>query len=112
LQDFTIAMNVAQMLMSQYPEWWAEVEAARKQPPLPLDYLPNTCLMFDQFGVVAGLIYGLPYESERSSLEESHFMAWYFDEELVLFYSGTEIFVNRLSYLEIATEFFGSLKAA
>ena len=83
-------------VLQKYPEWKAIVDGAAVLPPLPLNYSPGIIEIFDQYGLLAGSFFGWVYELERSKEESIDFVAWCLDGDLALFYSGSEVLVNRL----------------
>ena len=94
-------------VLSSYPEWLEMVNQAINKSPLNIGYIPRAVEVFDQYGLLAGRVNGcFSYESTRNSEQESEFIAWLLDGELVLCYIGSELVVNRLQILAAA---FGEL---
>lgn len=105
--------------LEKYPEWYRDVEEAKKMPALPLDYKPEVVEIFDQFGLLCGVAFGVAYECDRitnsqpsdiTSPQKSEFIAWYLDGKLALFYTESEILVNRLESMATAALFLENLE--
>lgn len=87
-------------VLSRYPEWLKMVIETIDKPPIDSDYFPNIIEVFDQHGLLAGKVQGkFAYECTRTVEEESDFTAWFVDGELVVFYVGSEVLINRLQLL-------------
>ncbi len=87
-------------VLSRYPHWKKLVIEALDKPFLDLNYCPQVIEIFDQYGLLAGRVYGaFSYECTRTILEESDFTAWLFDGELVVFYVSSFLVINRLQLL-------------
>jgi hypothetical protein len=94
-------------VLSNYPEWLEMVNQAIDKPPLNIDYIPRIVEVFDQNGLLAGRLNScFSYEMTRNTAQESEFIAWLLDGELVVLYIGSELVINRLQILAIA---FGEL---
>ncbi|BDA73814.1 hypothetical protein CAL7716_079800 [Calothrix sp. PCC 7716] len=90
-------------VLSLYPEWQKMVLETIDKPPLESDFLPKIIEVFDQYGLLAGKVYGwFSYECTRTVQEESAFTAWLIDEELAVFYIGSDLIINRLQILTSA----------
>ncbi|MEO1433051.1 MAG: hypothetical protein AAFV71_29095, partial [Cyanobacteria bacterium J06633_8] len=84
-------------VLSQYPKWLEMVDEAKDKPVFDKNYCPNVIEIFDQHGLLAGKINGLStYECSRKTEQKSDFNAWLIDGELVVFYIGSELVINRL----------------
>ena len=87
-------------LLKKYPEWYSIVSEAINKPLLDKNYSSQILEIFDQYGLLAGRVHGkYSYECTRSVDQKSEFNAWFFDEELVIFYVGKELVINRLQIL-------------
>jgi hypothetical protein len=90
----------ASSVLARYPQWQHIVIEATNKPLFDVNYCPETIEIFDQFGLLAGRIFNLiSYENTRTSLDESEFIAWFFDGELAAFYVNYEVVINRLQLL-------------
>lgn len=83
-------------LLSNYPEWQERIRQAIKLAPLPLDYSPQIIEIFDQHGLLAGSIWGIPYQCLRTPLQGTNFLAWLVDGELVVFIADGQTILNRI----------------
>jgi hypothetical protein len=89
-------------VLSQYPQWQQRVIEVFSKPILAVTYYPQVIEVFDQYGLLAGRLNNcFSYESSRTSIEESDFTAWLFDGELVVFYVGSFLVINRLKLLTL-----------
>ncbi|WP_127087365.1 hypothetical protein [Dulcicalothrix desertica] len=87
-------------VLSRYPEWLKMVIETIDKPPLDGDYYPHIIEVFDQHGLLAGKVYDkFAYECTRTVEEVSEFTAWFIDGELMVFYVGSEVLINRLKLL-------------
>ncbi|MEM7580373.1 MAG: hypothetical protein ACFB02_22660 [Mastigocoleus sp.] len=102
-------MNISQqrfssrvsLILDKYPQWHSKVIKSINKPPLDKDYCPQILEVFDQNGLLAGIVRGYSsYESMRNVEQNSEFNAWLLDEELVVFYVGAELVINRLQLLQ------------
>ncbi|BAY84456.1 hypothetical protein NIES267_39520 [Calothrix parasitica NIES-267] len=94
-----------QAVLSQYPKWLEMVIEARDKPVLDKNYCPHVIEIFDQYGILAGKVNGLStYECTRDIQQNSDFNAWFIDGELVVFYIGSELVINRLEAITIEGE--------
>ncbi|MFB2876098.1 hypothetical protein [Floridanema aerugineum] len=89
-------MQLAQTLETLTPFWKREIEQALTLPPLPLDYQPKIVEIFDDLGLLAGSVFGEPYQCYRTETDLTNFIAWYLDGQLAFFYLGDEIVIDRL----------------
>lgn len=105
--------------IEKYAEWYRDVEEAKEMPAFPLDYKPEIVEIFDQFGLLCGVAFGVAYECDRitnsqpsniTSPPKSEFIAWYLDGKLALFYTESEILVNRLENIATAAIFLENLE--
>lgn len=105
--------------LEKYLEWYRDVEKAKKMPAFPLDYKPEVVEIFDQFGLLCGVAFGVAYECDRITNsqpsditfpQKSEFIAWYLDGKLALFYTESEILVNRLENIATAALFLENLE--
>lgn len=94
------------IFLAQHSLWFTELEKASQLPPFKQDYLPNVIEVIDQFGVLFGVAFGVPYEEERPRNLESEFIAWYLDGELALFYTKDQILVDRLFQMALNPQIF------
>ncbi|AOY79314.1 hypothetical protein BJP36_04680 [Moorena producens JHB] len=80
-------------------------------PSLPIDYFPNVIEIFDQYGLLAGVVVskGIPYEMPRHKDQVSDYNAWYFDGQLCVFYRGKNILLDRTQNLQHRAAIFGAL---
>lgn len=91
--------------LKNYPEWQERIRQAAKSPPLPLDYSAQVVEIFDQHGLLAGSIFGVPYQQVRTPHQITNFLAWVVDGELVVFISNGQIFLNRVRGQQMLTSF-------
>ena len=92
-------------VLSSYPKWLAMVIEAVDKPILNKDYSPQVIEVFDQSGLLAGKVHGLSaYECSRKTEQKSDFNAWLIDGELVVFYIGSELVINRLEAIAVEGE--------
>ncbi len=87
-----------------------ERETFNYLPDFPVNYVPEIVAIYDNLGLLIGTENGrLAYESTRTKDFVPTYVAWFFDSELGLFYSGSSILVNRISammaYQEIVNNF-------
>ncbi|MEO0687241.1 MAG: hypothetical protein AAFY76_19875 [Cyanobacteria bacterium J06649_11] len=86
-----------QAVLSQYPKWLEMLIEAKDKPVFDKNYCPHVIEIFDQHGLLAGKVNGLSaYECTRDIQQNSDFNAWLIDGELVVFYVGSELVINRL----------------
>lgn len=75
-----------------------ERETSNYLPDFPVNYVPEIVAIYDNLGLLIGTENGqLVYESTRVKDFVPSYVAWFFDGELGLFYSGGSILVNRIS---------------
>ncbi|MBD2181856.1 hypothetical protein H6S82_00110 [Planktothrix sp. FACHB-1355] len=96
-------MQLAQTLEKLTPFWKREIEKALALPPLPLDYQPKIVEIFDDLGLLAGSVLGEPYQCHRPEIDLTNFIAWYLDGQLVFFYLGDSIVIDRLTLMAKAS---------
>ena len=112
LLDFLKSLSLHSVeILLRYPDWRTVVFEAFYQAPLPLDFLPVAIEVFDQKGLMVGRINDYTYTVQLEPNHVSEFTAWYFDGELVLFYVGDELIVNRLQLVSIAALFDSPINA-
>lgn len=97
--------NEVSLLLQKYPSWQRMLLSAIEKPLFETGYCPFVIEIFDQYGLLAGRInkFGC-YECERSSNQESQFIAWVFDGELAIFYVDSHILLNRIAKQEELTQ--------
>ncbi|RUT01641.1 hypothetical protein DSM106972_067380 [Dulcicalothrix desertica PCC 7102] len=87
-------------VLSRYPEWLQIVLETIDKAPIDGDYYPHIIEVFDQHGLLAGKVQGkFAYECTRTVEEKSDFTAWFIDGELMVFYVGSEVLINRFKLL-------------
>ena len=83
-------------------DWNGLIEDIAGLPDFPPDYSPNVIEMFDQQGLLAGMVSGqIVYECQRESSQPSEYVAWYFDGQLALFCVKGNILINRMNLMVI-----------
>jgi hypothetical protein len=81
-------------------------------PDFPANYVPEIVAIYDNKGLLIGMENGqLVYESTRDEDFIPSYVAWYFDEELGLFYSGGSILVNRINAMSAYQEIVNTVSA-
>ena len=92
-------------ILDNYPSWQRILLSAIEKPLFETDYCPFVIEIFDQYGLLAGIInkFGC-YECVRNSNQESQFIAWMFDGELAIFYLDEKILLNRMLMHEGLTQ--------
>ena len=89
-------------VLSQYPKWLEMVIETIDKPVFNKNYCPHVIEIFDQHGLLAGKVNGLSaYECTRDIQQKSDFNAWLIDGELVVFYVGSELVINRLEAIAV-----------
>ena len=83
-------------ILNKYPEVKKLVSVARKEKRFPAYYFPEILEAYDQLGLICGLAYGNYYCIDRENDHKFEFIAWFFDEQLTVFYMSRELVVNRL----------------
>lgn len=97
-------MALVKALQRLTPFWKQEVEKVILLPPLPLDYQPKIVEIFDDFGLLAGSVLGIPYDCDRKSTDVTTFLAWYLDGQLAFFSINSEIVLDRLTLMAQAAQ--------
>ncbi|MCT7970403.1 hypothetical protein NG799_29240 [Laspinema sp. D1] len=92
-------------LLKKYPDWQQRIRQARKSAPLPVDYSAQVIEIFDQHGLLAGSIFGVPYQQVRTPHQLTDFVAWVFDGELVVVISNGQILLNRVRGQQLLISF-------
>ncbi|MEL6327039.1 MAG: hypothetical protein AAFQ61_09075 [Cyanobacteria bacterium J06626_23] len=86
-----------QSLLADEPEILQAVEAARCQPPLPLDYVPSVIeVFFDDVLYIKAVDGVLLLLRDCLPGYEPRFIEYRFDDEMALFQVGNETLVNRI----------------
>lgn len=86
-----------QALLQQYPQWLVRVQEALEKSPVRLDFVPSSVEIFDQSGLLLGVLLGeMVYSGARKPGVRSEFLAWFFDGELVVFTIESEVILNRI----------------
>ncbi|MBP5974202.1 MAG: hypothetical protein KME46_21525 [Brasilonema angustatum HA4187-MV1] len=86
-----------QQVFQKYPRWLVQVHEALHKPPVRLDFAPSSVEIFDQSGLLLGVLLGeTVYSAARKAGVRSEFMAWLYDGELVVFAIESEVIVNRI----------------
>ncbi|MCT7973381.1 hypothetical protein [Laspinema olomoucense] len=92
-------------LLKNYPEWQERIHQARQSAPLPVDYSAQVIEIFDQHGLLAGSIFGVPYQQVRTPHQITDFLAWVVDGELVVVISNGQILLNRVQGQQLLISF-------
>ncbi|NMG10441.1 hypothetical protein [Brasilonema sp. UFV-L1] len=98
MSEFQKSMSErCQALLQQYPQWLVRVQSALEKSPVRLENLPLSIEIFDQSGLLLGVLLGETVYSGASTLGvKSEFLAWLYDGELVVFTIDKEVIVNRI----------------
>ena len=86
-----------------------DLKGAGNLPDFPVDYVPKTIEIFDQLGLLAGIVNGkIAYSCPRSQEHSCTYLAWYLDGELGFFYVvlNQKILLNRLTNLAVRYQLF------
>ncbi|MBW4499612.1 MAG: hypothetical protein KME57_08590 [Scytonema hyalinum WJT4-NPBG1] len=87
-----------QQVLQKYPQWSIRVHEALQKSPVRLDFAPSSVEIFDQSGLLLGVLLGeTVYSGARNFGISSEFMAWLYDGELVVFAVEDEVIVNRIT---------------
>ena len=85
---------------NQRDPWQDLSESTSDFKPFPSDYLPKSVEIFDQNGLIAGLVNGEnTYYRDTKVYYIPDFLAWYLDGKLALFLVGKIVLFNRMQRL-------------
>ncbi|MGB7439837.1 MAG: hypothetical protein WA919_02120 [Coleofasciculaceae cyanobacterium] len=80
-------------------------------PDFPPDYSPDVIEIFDQHGLLAGMVSGqAAYECQRETTQVSDYLAWYFDGQLALLCVGSQILFNRMKLMVLGASILRNLE--
>ena len=85
-------------VLKKYPEWRQRVIDAIDKPEKTNGHeFKYTLEIFDQLGLLVGVVFReLVYFGKHLHNNNSEFIAWFIDGELVVFMIDEEIIINRI----------------
>lgn len=94
----TVATNFSPKVSSvleRFPYWKKKVLEAIGKPIVSPDFKPNVTEIYDDLGLMVVKTYDRAYQTTRPKEHKSEFCAWLWDNELLVFYVGSEVVINR-----------------
>ena len=82
-------------VLERFPYWKNKVLEAIGKPIISPDFKPNVTEIYDNIGLMVVKTYDRAYQTTRPKEHKSEFCAWLYDNELVVFYVGSEVVINR-----------------
>ena len=82
-------------ILERFPFWKKRVLEAIELPPI--DFCATVTEIFDQEGLLLIKAYDRVHQTTRPQEYKSEFCAWLKDNQLVAFYVGSEVVINRLT---------------
>ncbi|NER29862.1 MAG: hypothetical protein F6J89_20140 [Symploca sp. SIO1C4] len=87
------------------------IKKASVLPDFPPDYSPNIIEVFDQQGLLVGMLSGQTvYECQRERNQPIEYMAWYFDGQLALLLAGSNVLINRINSMVLGASILKKLE--
>ena len=94
----TIATNFSPKVSSvleRFPYWEKKILEAIGKPIVSPDFNPNVIEIYDDLGLMVVKTYDRAYQTTRPKEHKSECCAWLWDNELLVFYVGSEVVINR-----------------
>ena len=82
-------------VLERFPYWKKKVLEALDKPIVSPDFKPNITEIYDDLGLMVIKAFDRAYQTTRPENHKSEFCAWLYDNELLVFYVGSEVVINR-----------------